>query len=110
MAEIKKLSPVWYQNAETDWALIIATNTDRTLSEIEYDGMGFPLSVRPEDAAMKVLKDLIKGLILKPTGSSKWLKSVEKNFYDAYSLSKDYIAQNILKGTVPKVYTINNLI
>ena len=100
----------WYQNAESDWALIMATETDRTVSEIEYDGMGFPLSVRPEDAATKVVRNLIQGLILKPTGSTKWLKKVEKEFYVVYEMSKDYIAQNVLKGTVPKVYTINNLI
>jgi hypothetical protein len=110
MTEIKKLRTSWYQNSEQDWALIMATETDRTLSEIEYDGMGFPLSVRPEDAAMKVMKDLIKGLILKPTGSSKWIKRVEKNFHDVYSLSRDYILQAELRGIVPKVYTINNLI
>jgi hypothetical protein len=99
--------PKWYQSAESDWALIMDTETDRTLSEIEYDGLGFPLSVRPEDAATRVFRELIRGLILKPTGSSKWLKRVEKNFYNVYGLSIDYIRQCELRGVVPTVYTVN---
>lgn len=107
MENIEKPPTDWYQSAEQDWALIMATKTDRTLSEIEYDGMGFPLTVQASSAGIKVVRELVKGLILKPTGSIKWLKDVKKEFCEVHHLSKDYIAQNILKGIVPKVYTIN---
>jgi hypothetical protein len=106
---MSKQETKWYQNAESDWALIMEVETDRIIKEIEIDGMGFPIAVRPEDVATKVVKDLIRGLILKPTGSSKWMKSVEKDFHEVYGLSRDYILQAELKGIVPKVYTINNL-
>lgn len=105
-----KKVPIWYQSAESDWALIMSMETDRTITEVSYDGMGFPITQSADSIAMKVVKDLITGVILKPSGSSKWLKQVEQSFLECWKLSRDYIAQSELKGITPRVYVINDFI
>jgi hypothetical protein len=106
---MKKVS-IWYQSAQSDWDLIMSVETDRTVTEIGYDGMGFPITQAPAMVASRMVKDLITGIILKPQGSKKWMAMVQEEFEKCWELSKDYIAQSVLKGITPRVYTIDNLI
>lgn len=97
----------FYESAEQDWQLIMEAQTDRVIQEICYDGMGFPYTVSQDAVASILVHELIKGVIMKPQGSRKWLKQVEKSFSDYWQLSQDYIKQSQLKNITPRIYPIN---
>jgi hypothetical protein len=93
----------WYQSAQQDWDLIMAQETDRTVTCIEYDELNMPRSRSAKSAASMMVKDLANGIVLKPRGSGKWLRGVEREFLICWNDAKDYMAQAELNGIVPRV-------